>query len=184
MFRYYERIRLPQEPSLGDVQPGHPGQKYYVSWKTGNTGWIGLKKCHGNPTFLIQERPVNEELEVVDNLRATDHPRLVNLIGAFKTNQSTWFIGFMDLQSTSDESALKARLNLMMWRLPPSANTSFKACNIFIVFSTSHMGISAHEISFYTKMDRSGSVRAILQGRMLRSYAFLANIGAMLPEKL
>jgi serine/threonine protein kinase len=77
MFRYYERIRLPQE--------------YYVSWKTGNTGWIGLKKCHGNPTFLIQERPVNEELEVVDNLRATDHPRLVNLIEAFQ-NQSIYLV--------------------------------------------------------------------------------------------
>jgi hypothetical protein len=39
-FRYYERIRLPQEPSLTVVQPGHPGQKYYVSWKIGNTGWM------------------------------------------------------------------------------------------------------------------------------------------------
>jgi hypothetical protein len=30
--------------------------------------WVdGLKKCHGNPTFLIQESPVNEELEMVGN---------------------------------------------------------------------------------------------------------------------
>jgi serine/threonine protein kinase len=73
------------------VQPGHPGQKYYVSWKIGNTGWIGLKKCHGNPTFLVQESPVNEELEVVGNQMATDHPRLVNLIETFQA-QSIYLV--------------------------------------------------------------------------------------------
>jgi serine/threonine protein kinase len=41
--------------------------------------------------IVYRERPVNEELEVVGNLRATDHPRLVNLIEAFQ-DQSIYLV--------------------------------------------------------------------------------------------
>jgi serine/threonine protein kinase len=77
------KIRLPRKPPQNFVQIGCPRQKYSMSWKLGNIGWIGLKDCPGCPISLIRKAHLRKESEDVSTLTGTDHPNLVNLVEAF-----------------------------------------------------------------------------------------------------